>query len=561
MHSKKSFFVYLLSIVFISLFAVSCGGGAPTTPAQESTKPTVASVIETNAPAGEVDIPTATNTIIPTATATEIPPTPTNTSVPPSPTAAPIGMSRSNPYPMTELVSAPNWNIQVLEVVRGNDAWNMIQSANMFNDPAPDGMEYVLVKISAESTYTDSDEHSIGTSDFDLTGDKLIRYSTASVVEPDPELDGQLYAGGKTEGWAAFSVSKGESNLILIYDELFNFEKDRYRYIALDEGASISIPEELTGITPNELGLTRQNPASSSDIVITDNWQISVNQVVRGDEAWSMAQDANQFNDQPADGMEYIAVNITAKNLSRDDEATNIDGNFFKTTGSANILYSLPFVVDPEPTLDAYLYPGGEYSGWVVLQVQKGETDVMLVFEPTFSFSDDELRFIALEDNASVEIPSDLTGINPNDSGTDHSNPAQINDDIILDDWEFVVLEAIRGDNAWSMVQDANQFNDPPDDGMEYIAVKVRARNISTDDKPANISGSFFNTTGDNNVSYDLPIVVDPEPTLDAYLFPGGQFEGWVVVQAGVGESNILLVFEPPFSFDSNNKRFVKITQ
>ena len=70
-------------------------------------------------------------------------------------------MSRSNPFPATELVSAPNWDIQVLEVKRGEEAWKEIQAANDFNVEAAKGMEYLLVKLHVKSTYADSEEHKL----------------------------------------------------------------------------------------------------------------------------------------------------------------------------------------------------------------------------------------------------------------------------------------------------------------------------------------------------------------------------------------------------------------
>ena len=116
--------------------------------------------------------------------------TPKPTPIPPTPTNIPIGLSRAYPYPAKETVSTPHWDIQVLETKRGEDAWKEIKAANMFNEPAPEGMEYLLVKLHVKSKYTDSDEHSISGCDFDVTGDRLIRYTCgmASAVEPEPKL-------------------------------------------------------------------------------------------------------------------------------------------------------------------------------------------------------------------------------------------------------------------------------------------------------------------------------------------------------------------------------------
>jgi hypothetical protein len=73
-------------------------------------------------------------------------------------------------------------------------------------------------------------------------------------------------------------------------------------------------------------------------------------------------------------------------------------GNYsFKTTGSQNVLYDLPSVVVPEPVLDAYLYPGGERTGWIVLSAAEGETNLILVFEPFMDWDDTNKRYLSLE--------------------------------------------------------------------------------------------------------------------------------------------------------------------
>ena len=64
-------------------------------------------------------------------------------------------------------------------------------------------------------------------------------------------------------------------------------------------------------------------------------------------------------------------------------------------------------------------------------------------------------------------------------------------------DWEASVLETVRGEGAWLMVEDANMFNDPPEEGMEYITVKFRVRHIGTGEGYESIDGSFFNSTGE----------------------------------------------------------------
>lgn len=380
MNAKRRTVGIFLVVAILLLVTLACG--TSTTPSPQATQ-------DGQAQAEPSEIVETTKTSEPTK-ATEPPATPTQLQ---------IGLSRENPFPREELVSAPNWDVQVIEVKRGEEAWKDIQAANMFNETPPEGMEYLLVKIHAESTYADSDEHSIGGCDFDVTGDKLINYTCGlfSVVEPDPQLDANLFTGGETEGWAGYLIAQGEGNLMLVVNESMNFESDAKRYIALDDGASIRIPSDLASITPTDSGKDRNVPAPRTEKTTTEDWELSILDVIRGEEAWKMVQEANQFNEPPLEGFEYIAVKVHVRYIGTEDNAVNLDGSFFKSTGSAGILHDMPSVVDPSPQLDIWLYPGGESEGWVVVQASQGETNMTLVFEPWFDFSGDNKRFISLE--------------------------------------------------------------------------------------------------------------------------------------------------------------------
>ncbi len=310
---------------------------------------------------------------------------------------AEIGFSRSNPFSNEGVVSAPNWNIEIVDVIRGQDAWTAIQSANQFNDPAPEGYEYLLVQIKAVCTYEDDETHWFGYTDFNVTGSYHTVYSSSYAVSPEPGFDGEVYSGGEILGWTSYLVREDETNLILILDELANWDDDRFRYIAIDAGASVTAPPDLKSIVPTETGTSRGNPAAFGEQVITNDWEIQLLDVVRGDEAWMMVQEANQFNDPPEDGMEYVAVQAHIRNIDSRDQSYMFDTYEFRSTGSASVLYDQPSVVAPSPILEGTLFPGGEYQGWVVVQAAVGEENLMVVYEPWADFTDENVRYLSLE--------------------------------------------------------------------------------------------------------------------------------------------------------------------
>src|SRR5690606_13232574 len=121
------------------------------------------------------------------------------------------------------------------------------------------------------------------------------------------------------------------------------------------------------------------------------------------------------------------------------------------------------------------------------------------------------------------------------------------------EEWEISILEVVYGDEALNMVMEANQFNDPPEDGMEYIIVNIYARNISSTEDSNNIDWTYFNITGNANIKYEHPSIVSPEPRLNIDLYPGGVTEGWIVLQAGIDEENLIIIFDPIFDFSGKN--------
>ena len=106
--------------------------------------------------------------------------------------------------------------ITVLQVVRGVEAWNMIYAANPYNDPAPAGTEYILVKVRYNyingPTLENIDRYSFDT--FSSTG---VKYELVSIVGPEPKFEASIYAGNTIEGWAAYRVSTTDMKPVMSF--------------------------------------------------------------------------------------------------------------------------------------------------------------------------------------------------------------------------------------------------------------------------------------------------------------------------------------------------------
>lgn len=107
----------------------------------------------------------------------------------------------------------------VIQIIRGTQAWSMIQAANMFNDPPKEGYEYILAKIKIELLVAPTAEtsYTFMSYDFDAVSGTGKVYDNAVIVEPDPQIDVTLYQGSSHEGWCAFEVEQTDDLPVMAF--------------------------------------------------------------------------------------------------------------------------------------------------------------------------------------------------------------------------------------------------------------------------------------------------------------------------------------------------------
>ena len=314
----------------------------------------------------------------------------------PTPLPTALGLKRDKPFPYGQVASVPNWTVQIVDMKRGSDARTALEQANSATLTPPSNFEYLLVKIKVKCNYTDKDQHSISASDFKVTGDRLVAYNPMDVTVPEPALDNVLQAGEETQGWAAYVVGKNEHDLILAVDEIANDSPDRIRYIAIEGGASISIPDNLADIQATDVGTLSSQPAPRSVKVITNEWEVSILDVIKGKNALDMVM-TNAYNLPPDNGMTYIVVKVYVRYRGTVDRPVGIDNYYFTTTDSSGTLYDFTTVFSPAPALDIGLFPGADYAGYVVVQSSVNSSNLTLVFQAIDDTTGESLRYISLD--------------------------------------------------------------------------------------------------------------------------------------------------------------------
>lgn len=117
-------------------------------------------------------------------------------------------------------------DITIIESIRGEEAWNIISNENQFNDPAPEGKEYIInrVRVLLKNATSDDLKTTFSDSDFDYISSSGSSYSTEYAVIPD-ELNVELFNDGQSEGNIMGVVDIDDTPLIR-YESSFFFESE-----------------------------------------------------------------------------------------------------------------------------------------------------------------------------------------------------------------------------------------------------------------------------------------------------------------------------------------------
>lgn len=97
---------------------------------------------------------------------------------------------------------------------------------------------------------------------------------------------------------------------------------------------------------------------------------------------------------------------------------------------------------------------------------------------------------------------------------------------------EITLLETIRGAEAWTILKEENEFNEPAEEGYEYVLVKAKGflKESETDDDSLYFSDMNFAFVSDEGEVYEWVSVVTPNE-LSKELYNGGTGEGFIANQ------------------------------
>lgn len=136
-----------------------------------------------------------------------------------------------------------------------------------------------------------------------------------------------------------------------------------------------------TAATPSYAGVALYNVGDIISISGYSPLQFSVQEVIRGDRAWSIIKSGNMFNTKPDAGYEYVMYKVWVKNT--DSDKISVNPYYFPVyANGAEGEYA--FTVLPNGYRDlnsAELLPGGETTGWIVKEITEN-ADCKVAYEP-----------------------------------------------------------------------------------------------------------------------------------------------------------------------------------
>ena len=272
-------------------------------------------------------------------------------------------------------------------------------------------------------------------------------------------------------------------------------------------------------------------------------WQMQVGTVQTGDEAASAIAAASAANRVPADGEQFVLVEVTATNTG--DQAYALDPGDFALAGTGWV-GRMSGLVAPDPQLSGSVEPGASLTGTVALAGPDDGSALVLLYDSlTLSGNWADAAF-ALSDGAAIAPPAAQP--EPTDAGTDVAAPVAIGDPVATSDWQITVAEVVVGDPVYDLYPDsdyrttalgrvqAGDLGDADGDGAAgWVAVRLSVTYTGAAATGAYLSaGALTLAQQDGGPLPNGLFLTAPEPGAEGWYAPGQTREGWVVFEIQV---------------------------
>jgi len=303
---------------------------------------------------------------------------------------------------------------------------------------------------------------------------------------------------------------------------------------------------------------SRKNPANVNETLIYNTMhedfdafklEITLLEILRGGAALKTVKLADNYNDIPPNGKEYLLAKFKITALeSKDDAPVMLDYMFgvVKPDGGA---YADAYAWVSGIEEITSMYEGATQEAYVCFMVNTNDEPPLIVF-PEYGSS--RLWFSGRQ-TAGAEYDGYSPLGDPNRIGA-RSNPAKLGETATYNgidlpvyseafNIDITVTEITRGRKALDMIISADSYNDKPPAGKEYLVAKVKVDAIASRDDAIRISDYDFKAFNGNGKEYkDKPYVWGFEGSTLSDMYPGASQEAYLFFLINESDSEPYIV-------------------
>ena len=154
-------------------------------------------------------------------------------SSPTSPTDnLPSGFFLDNPIPFGQsATNSEGFEITVLSITSGEQAWQIIENANSVNLPPAADAQYILITIRVKNVSSHGEPYAFWGTFFELYGGsgRLYQASDVNIIYPAngtyQKLEGNLNHGDELSGSIHFYIPQSETGFTLVWSDYYGYNK------------------------------------------------------------------------------------------------------------------------------------------------------------------------------------------------------------------------------------------------------------------------------------------------------------------------------------------------
>ncbi|MDR3600487.1 MAG: cell wall-binding repeat-containing protein [Desulfosporosinus sp.] len=212
-----------------------------------------------------------------------------------------------------------------------------------------------------------------------IDGETYIQISAP--ISPGSSGGALINEQGEVIGITSAGLTDGQNLNFAIPYEDFSTIKDQNLKMSLGSSPDQDpTPASSTIATPVSLNVPQTIEINNSDLHFKA--EVTGEQIIRGAQAWTMIKNANEFNDPPKSGYEYLLAKFKFNLLDIDGgKSLDVVGAWdFNLVSQGGKVYHPVVEVEPDPQLDTTLYKGASNDGWAVFLVKSDDTKPMISY-------------------------------------------------------------------------------------------------------------------------------------------------------------------------------------